>query len=427
MQRTAELHKAAAQAKASSKEVGVKTEALAAAEARNSDLKEQLRTLTERVAQLQEDALGEHGQQRVLLPLGMEDVLDANEGDHREDARLGARRSGLRDVPSRGFSPWDYRKAFADASALVGDSQARRAVGSRVLDGPFAENAGDDRGSATGTRPSTAGGHLGNGDSQGTRRSTVASAGVNPAAKPFIASSSRAAMTAASSSNPSPTLSQRPLTSQASYQSSPSSLPIDNSDTSGHVPPRPLSQQQNQPQLQPPGPVGRQPQPPPPPPPQRGLQPPPGPFVRPHSQPIAPPQQQWAYTPHLPAARPAPYFISSSTPLASLGFFESGPDVGSANSGHVGGAGAGSGTVEKLPSELLPSSSEFVGGGGSGGGLQGGLLQPAGHGTRSTSSFGLVGNSSLNGVEDGSDRLDAGLPFLMMGRNGQASAQNIWG
>jgi hypothetical protein len=39
----------------------------------------------------------------------------------------------------------------------------------------------------------------------------------------------------------------------------------------------------------------------------------------------------------------------------------------------------------------------------------------------------LVGNSRLNGIEDGSDRLDAGLPFLMMGRNGQASAQNIWG
>jgi hypothetical protein len=360
----------------------------------------------------------------VLLPLGMEDALDANEGDEHSgtETRLGGRGSGGGGVPPRGFSPWDYRKAFG-AADVVGESLAPRPLGSQVLKGGafLADSGGGDRGGGT-TRPATASGPLGTVDGgDATRRAPAPPlAGVNPAAKPFIAAASRVALTAASSSNPSPTLSQRPLTSQASYQSSPSSMPVESNDASVHGPAHPTSQQQSQPPLRPAGAVGRGPQPPPPPLPQRGgLQGPLGSgFGRPPNAVMAP-QQQWAY-PHVPAARPAPYLLSGSAQLSSLGFFESGPDVARADGGLVEAA-EGSGPVEKqLPSEL-----ELVGGGESGG-SQRGLLQPPGR--RNASMFGLTGDGSFGAGLDGSlERSAEGLPFMMMGHNGQASKQNIWG
>ena len=439
MQRTAELRKASAQIKTSQKETSTKAEALAAAEARVRELEERLKTQARELAALRE----EQSHQRVLLPPGMEAELDADvaddrkAGQHRPRAGGGSAPGG--EAQSRAFSPWDYRGAFApQPSGEGGVAQAPlRARGSAAGlhgGGAFAE-AGKQESSASAPGGSEGGNGGGSGGSRAEdhnpRRGAVAAAavsaaGVNPAAKPFIATARTAG-----SANPSPTSARPAMQSQASYHSSPVSLPHGgNMETGGHVPPRPLSQQQ----LRPSAVAAAQRQQPPPPPPQRGGQqagmqsPAPAGGRGGHSsQQSAPPQ--WGYPRQ--AARQAPYLMSGNAQLSSLGFFESGPDSGSGqgsgasalgNSGGISGAAAAA-SVEKLPSDFLPAGN-FMGNGTA---MPGPLLQPGGL-PRTASGFGgLPGMARGPHAGKAAEGADGSLSFMLMGRNGQGSSQSIWG
>lgn len=435
LQRTAELRKASAQIKASQKETSTKADALAEAQARTRELEERLATQARELAALRD----EQSHQRVLLPPGMEAELDADVADDRkgsQSSRAGGGSAPGADGQTRAFSPWDYRGAFAPQPAAEGGvaQGGLRARGSAAgLHGStaFAE-AGKQESSASAPGGSEGGGTGGaRAEDPNSRRgaaaaAAVSAAGVNPAAKPFIASARPTG-----SANPSPTSTRPALQATASYHSSPVSLPHGGGmDGGGHVPQRPLSQQQ----LRPSAVTAAPRQQPPPPPPQRGgqqaaLQGPAPPAGRAHSsQQPAPPQ--WAYPRQ--SARQPPYLMSGNAQLSSLGFFESGPDSSSGptsgasalgNSGGNPGASGGA-SIEKLPSDFLPAGADFMGNGSA---MPGPLLQPGGL-PRTASGFGaLPGMARGPHAGKAAEGADGGLSFMLMGRNGQSSSQSIWG